>query len=187
MYRVCDKRGTFLKISPRYLDKKKIPRYLIAQEAVDLFEKHPEGRVHMETENELGRLILKLANTIIKNRNRHLQALDLTAAQADSLQFFLSHDNATATDLKDAFGIAHQSARGIVSRMAEKGCVTLKKSELDGRCQLVTPTEYGRELGERMMKNRLRTAGKLLDGMTDEEQEGFIRCLHQAFENVKND
>ena len=28
------------------------------------------------TENELGRLILKLANTIIKNRNRHLEALD---------------------------------------------------------------------------------------------------------------
>ncbi len=40
------------------------------------------------TENELGRLILKLANTIIKNRNRHLEALDLTSGQADSLQFF---------------------------------------------------------------------------------------------------
>ena len=40
------------------------------------------------TENELGRLILRLSNTIIKNRNRHLAALNLTASQADSLQFF---------------------------------------------------------------------------------------------------
>lgn len=140
-----------------------------------------------QTENELGRLILRLANTIIKNRNRHLQDLELTSAQADSLQFFLAHENATVTDLKDEFGITHQTARGIVARMAEKGCVTLKKSEQDGRCQIVTPTEYGAELGERMKQNRMRTGGKLLDGMETREQELFIRFLKQAFENVKND
>lgn len=140
-----------------------------------------------QTENELGRLILKLANTIIKNRNRHLQDLELTSAQADSLQFFLAHENATVTDLKDEFGITHQTARGIVTRMAEKRCVTLKKSEQDGRCQIVTPTEYGVELGEKMKQNRMRTGGKLLDGMDSDEQELFIRFLKQAFENVKND
>ena len=140
-----------------------------------------------QAENELGRLILKLANTIIKNRNRHLQALDLTSSQADSLQFFLAHKNATASDLKDEFGITHQTARGIVTRMAEKGCVTLKRSEEDGRCQIVVPTEYGVELGEKMKQNRMRTGGKLLDGMGQSEQELFIRFLNQAFENVKND
>jgi DNA-binding MarR family transcriptional regulator len=147
-----------------------------------------KGAATMEqTENELGRLILKLTNTITKNRNRHLLDLGLTAAQADSLQFILAHENATVTDLKDAFGIAHQSARGVVMRMTEKGCVTLARSSQDGRCQIIRPTDYGRELGERMKKNRVRTAGKLLDGMTEDQQEIFIHCLHQAFENVKND
>lgn len=140
-----------------------------------------------QTENELGRLILRLANTIIKNRNRHLQDLELTSAQADSLQFFLAHEGATVTDLKDEFGITHQTASGIVTRMAEKGCVTLKKSEQDGRCQIVTPTEYGVELGERMNQNRMRTGGKLLDGMKPKEQELFIRFLKQSFENIQND
>lgn len=143
--------------------------------------------VERQTENELGRLILRLANTIIKNRNRHLQDLKLTSAQADSLQFFLAHESATVTDLKDEFGITHQTARGIVTRMAEKGCVTLKKSEQDGRCQIVTPTEYGVELGERMKQNRMRTGSKLLDGMKPKDQELFIRFLKQAYENVKND
>lgn len=140
-----------------------------------------------QAENELGRLILKLANTIIRNRNHHLQALDLTSSQADSLQFFLAHENATVTDLKEEFGITHQTARGIVMRMAEKGCVTLNRSEADGRCQIVTPTEHGTELGETMRRNRTRTGGKLLDGMDAEEREIFIRCLNRAYENVKYD
>lgn len=33
-----------------------------------------------ENAHQLGRLILKLANTLIKNRNRHLEALDLTTS-----------------------------------------------------------------------------------------------------------
>lgn len=140
-----------------------------------------------QAENELGRLILKLANTIIRNRNRHLQALDLTSAQGDSLQFFIGHPNATTTDLKEEFDITHQTARGIVARMAEKGCVTLEKSRQDGRCQIITVTQYGMELGERMKQNRMRTGGKLLDGIAPDEQEKFIRYLRIAFENIKND
>ena len=54
-----------------------------------------------ENAHQLGRLILKLANTLIKNRNRHLKALDLTTSQADSLQFFLANPQCTVTDLKD--------------------------------------------------------------------------------------
>ena len=83
------------------------------------------------TENELGRLILKLANTIIKNRNRHLEALDLTSGQADSLQFFLTHDQATATELKEYLGITHQTARGIIQRMITKGLLELHRSDAD--------------------------------------------------------
>lgn len=55
----------------------------------------------MKMQHQLGRLILKLANTLIKNRNRHLEALDLTTSQADSLQFFLANPQCTVTDLKD--------------------------------------------------------------------------------------
>ena len=60
-----------------------------------------------ENAHQLGRLILKLANTLIKNRNRHLKALDLTTSQADSLQFFLANPQSTVTDLKDYLEITH--------------------------------------------------------------------------------
>jgi DNA-binding MarR family transcriptional regulator len=139
------------------------------------------------TENELGRLILRLANTIIKNRNHHLEALNLTTEQADSLQFFLAHEEATVTELKDHLGITHQTAWGIVQRMAEKGLITLRISDADARCRLIAPTEAGAELGTRMMYNRERTGRKLFHGMTDEEQAVFIGLLEKALKNVEND
>ncbi|MPM39428.1 hypothetical protein SDC9_86061 [bioreactor metagenome] len=139
------------------------------------------------TENELGRLILRLTNTIIKNRNRHLEALNLTTGQADSLQFFLAHKEATVTELKDHLGTTHQTACGIVQRMAEKGLITLSVSDTDARCRLVVPTEAGTQLGTRMVCNRERTGRKLLTGMSDEEQAVFIRCLEKALKNVEND
>ncbi len=140
-----------------------------------------------QMENELGRLILRLSNTIIKNRNHHLEALNLTAEQADTLQFFLSRPGATATQLKGHLGITHQTARGIVRRMADKGLLELRLSESDARCRCVFPTAKGEELGVRMRANRERTGGKLLKGMTDAEQQDFLRLLKQSLNRVEHD
>ena len=139
------------------------------------------------TENELGRLILRLSNTIIKNRNRHLAALNLTASQADSLRFFLTHEGATATDLKVHMGITHQTARGLVSRLVNKGLVELRRSQTDARCQRVYPSEEGLQLGRRMRSNRERTGASLLAGMSEEEQQIFLRLMRQALQNIACD
>lgn len=140
-----------------------------------------------ENAHQLGRLILKLANTLIKNRNRHLEALGLTTSQADSLQYFLANQESTVTDLKDYLEITHQTARGLAQRIEEKGLVTLSASTIDGRCRSITPTENGRELGVKMANNRERTVLRLLSGMTEEEQETFYRLLKMAYENIKNE
>lgn len=140
-----------------------------------------------ENAHQLGRLILKLANTLIKNRNRHLEALGLTTSQADSLQYFLANPESTVTDLKDYLEITHQTARGLAQRIEEKGLVTLSTSTIDGRCRSITPTENGRELGVKMANNREKTVLRLLSGMTEEEQETFYRLLKMAYENIKNE
>lgn len=136
-------------------------------------------------EEELGRLILQLANTIIKNRNHHLKSLGLTTSQADSLQFFISYDNASVTDLKNEFGITHQTASGIVQRMADKGLLEVNKSKTDSRYQIVKPTQKGIELNERLDDNKTQTAGRILDKMTMQDQTKFVRLLKTALDNVK--
>lgn len=143
--------------------------------------------MYYDDAHHLGRLILKLANTIIKNRNRHLDAIGLTASQADSLQFFLTKPHSTITDLKNHLEITHQTARGLVHRMEEKQLIVIAPSLSDGRCHRIIPTENAIKLGEKMKQNRERTVLKLLSGMTAEEQETFYRLLTIAYDNIKNE
>ena len=140
-----------------------------------------------ETKNKLARLLLNLSNTIIQNRNRQLQALGLTASQADCLQYFLANEGTSISDLKNAMDITHQTAWGIVQRMEAHGWVRLQRSDEDRRRQVVIPTASGRRLGELMMRNRERTGSLLLRGMTEEEQQKFYQLAAQAYENVKTD
>lgn len=138
-----------------------------------------------EREYVLARLILKVANTIIKNRNSHLKQLDLTAAQADSLQFFLAQEGATITDLKEHLGITHQTARGIVQRLAEKGLISLHQSEQDGRYLIISPTHQGVAIGHKLRKNGIRTGHKLLKGMDSDQQQTFLHLLQIALVNIQ--
>lgn len=140
-----------------------------------------------QEENRLARLLLNLSNTIVKNRNRHLQTLGLTAAQADALQYFLLHEGVSISDLKDEMGITHQTAWGIVQRMEDRGWVRLSRSQTDRRRQQIFSTDRGKNLGVLMMRNRERTGGLLVQGMTEEEQRLFFRLAAQAYENVQHD
>lgn len=138
----------------------------------------------MKSEYTIARQVLKLANTIIRNRNLHLKELNLTAEQADSIQFFQKNENVTATDLKNCLGVTHQTSRGIVERLKQKGLVTLEKSKEDARCQIVVLTALGKEMNEKLKDNGTHTGEKLLSDMDEKEKEQFLNLLNRALENV---
>jgi len=139
----------------------------------------------MEKEYDFARLILRLSNQIVKNRDRHVRELDLTTEQADSLQFFLTHENAVIMDLKNYLGVTHQTARGIVKRMETKGLIQTRKSETDARYQCVVVTEQGKKTGQTLIKNGIQTGSKLLHGMSSDQQKLFYELLKSALENVE--
>lgn len=136
-------------------------------------------------EYELARQVLNLANRIIKNRNKHLQELNLTAEQADSLTFFCHSQNRSISDLKDYLHISHQTAQGIVKRLEEKNFLALTVSDADGRYKTVSLTEQGKKIIKRLEQNGTHTGFQLLEGMSDEEQKQFSELIGRALENVK--
>ncbi len=138
-----------------------------------------------EREYRTARLILRLSNQIIRNRDNHVKELGLTTEQADSLQFFLSHERSVIMDLKNYLGVSHQTARGIVQRMEGKGLIRLQKSETDGRFQCIQVSEKGKSLGRQLRINGIRTGNKLLKNMKPEEQEEFYHLLEVALKNVE--
>lgn len=141
----------------------------------------------MNIENDLGRLILKLSHTVIKNRNHHLEALHITASQADSLNYLMENDKIDIKDLKDHLCISHQTAQGLVLRMEAKGLVSVKQSSRDRRHKEISVSRKGKALGRQINANRVRTAKLLLNGMTESERDMFIKLLQAAYDNVKED
>lgn len=136
-------------------------------------------------EYELARQVLTLANQILKSRNQHLKELNITAEQADSLKFFYFDADRNISDLKEYLHISHQTARGIVKRLEEKGLLRLAVSESDGRCKKVSLTEQGIQIAERLQQNGTHTGYQLLSGMTQTEQEAFAVLIAKALENIQ--
>lgn len=141
----------------------------------------------METEYILARKVLQLANLILQNRNQDLKKLGLTAEQADTLLYFSKHHGGYVVDLKSHLGITHQTARGIVARMVEKGLLTTLVSVQDSRYKQVFLTEKGKELCVLMEQNGTYTGKKLLHGMNQVESRQFLNAITQALENLNFD
>lgn len=138
-----------------------------------------------QKEYELARQVLTLANRIVKKRNGHLKELNITAEQADSLLFFDANEGSSISDLKQYLQIRHQTARGIVKRLEEKGFLKLSVSEDDGRYKTVSITENGNMIVKQLKQNGTHTGDQLLTGMTKDEQEQFSVLIKKALENVK--
>lgn len=138
----------------------------------------------MNREYCLARRVLKLANVIVKNRNRHVRELDLTTQQADAIQFFAGAEDRTCADLGKYLGITHQTASGIVKRLQAKNVVTVINSETDQRSNWVRLTDEGQRLLNRLVYNGTHTGEKLLRGMDEQDRESLFRLLEKAIENV---
>lgn len=138
-----------------------------------------------EAEYVLARKILKLANRIVSGRNADIRDLGLTSSQADSLVYFVHNEGRSAVDLKDHLGVTHQTARGIVKRMAEKNLIEIRISEEDGRYRRIFVTEKGRSLYRQMEKNGAHTGNRLLTGMSPEEKQQFSSLVSLALENME--
>lgn len=131
-------------------------------------------------EYEFARLILRLSNQIVKNRDQHVRDLGLTTEQADSLQFFLSHKNAVIMDLKEHLGVTHQTARGIVQRMEIKGLIETKK--IRNRCQISVYHDHGKrkrswsETGEKRCSDGKPITARYDPGTT----AGLLRIINRS-------
>ncbi|MEE0434144.1 MAG: MarR family transcriptional regulator [Peptococcaceae bacterium] len=140
-----------------------------------------------EQELYMTRKLLQLARMITHRRNAELSVLGLTASQADALNYFFDHPQKTVADLKQYLGVTHQTACGLVDRMADKELLTLAPSMEDGRCKLVSVTAKGQSLVAQMAKNRGATAQAMVQGMTEAECQAFYALLLKALDNMSDE
>lgn len=139
----------------------------------------------MEIEYSLARKIRELANLITKNRDADIREFGLTTAQADTLLYFAENPGKSIVDLKSFFNITHQTAQGLVQRMAEKGLLIVSHSVNDARSKQIFLSEKAQSIYRDMLKNGTRTGNKLLEGMDAKERIQFQTLIDLGLENLK--
>lgn len=87
-----------------------------------------------------------MANLITKNRDADIREFGLTTAQADTLLYLAENPGKSIVDVKNFFNITHQTAQGLVQRMAEKGLLKISPSINDARYKQLFLTEKAQSI-----------------------------------------
>jgi DNA-binding MarR family transcriptional regulator len=75
----------------------------------------------------------------------------------------------------ETLDVSQASATGIVDRMEQRGLVERRRDPVDRRVIRVALTETGRQLIDGIAAERKEHLARILDELTDEELEGFLR------------
>jgi len=127
--------------------------------------------------------------SIRKNANSELQALDLTLAQHHTILYLSHRENRTAElkALEREFCVAQATMAGIAQRLEAKGYVRSFPHPGDRRVKLIQLTEKGSALAEsslRMMKIR---SEEMLAGLTEPEVAELNRLLDRVYQNLQEE
>ncbi len=147
----------------------------------------------MAEERKVNRLIVhvfRLNNALIKQKNRHMSELDLTAIQADVLMYILNHHETqeiNQLDIQEVFKLTNPTVSGIVDRLEEKGFIKRVRSEKDARYRSLIPLPKGETLHPELKRSAEEAEKRFVRDMTPEEAAEFKRLLQIALKTAEEE
>lgn len=130
-------------------------------------------------------LIVKLGNSVTNYRNIKMEDIDLTSAQSDALIATLRQPGITASQVKKNLQLSQSTVAGIISRLEHKGLIAKTMDHKDGRKAILNPTQQGLDIENDLKKIALDTQNTLVQGMSEAEQQEFMRLLEIALHNLQ--
>lgn len=134
-----------------------------------------------------GKLVLQLANELIKKRNETSTQFDLTAGQMTFVVYLLRHQDRVETnqlDIEKEFGLTHQTVTGVIARLKAKGFVVCSSSLRDKRFKAIRLTEKALSIQIELERLTENADAIMIQGMTADEQNTFQRLLQNALNQM---
>ena len=89
-------------------------------------------------------------------------------------------------DLEKKFGITRSTASKVIGLMVQKGLIEYKSVDYDARLKKLALTPKANELACMMKNDISMLEGILLEGISAEEKEVFLKCVDKMKNNLKN-
>lgn len=131
--------------------------------------------------------MVKLGNAVTYYRNEQMNSIDLTSVQSDALIATLRNPGITASQMKEQLQLSQSTVAGIIARLENKELISKTTDEGDARKTILMPTEQGLLLAEPLKEIAVKTQKKLVEGMSEIEQQEFDRLLQIALNNLSRE
>lgn len=133
-------------------------------------------------------LDIKMLNTAIEAMlNRRLAPVSLTYAQGTVLELLArsAGREVAQKDLEEWLGLSHPTVNSILSRMLDKGLITVETSRVDRRRKRVQLTEQGRQLASRVSQIVGGISDEIFAGLSKTDVEKLSFLVRRITENVR--
>ena len=141
-------------------------------------------------QNHIISQVFRLNNALIKQKNRHMSAYNLTAIQADVLMYILNNHQSreiNQLDVQAVFKLTNPTVSGIIDRLEEKEFIKRVRSEKDARYRRLVPLPKGEVLHEQLRSSASEAEKAIVRDMNPEEADTFKRLLAVALKTAEEE
>lgn len=135
------------------------------------------------------RLIRRINNALLKNRNKHLADFSLTAAQSDIIVYLIRNyeekDEINQLDIQKHLQLSNPTVSGLLNRLEDKGFISRTQSIKDARYNCVKPTQKALDQTAAMKNHMYSSEESMLVGLSAAERNELARLLDIVLINVE--
>lgn len=106
-----------------------------------------------------------------------LEDLNLTPVQYSSLQTICNQPGIDQKTLCATIGYDTSTIGGVIDRLEARGLVVRNVAPHDRRARLITPTEEGLQMLQKVVPRMLRSQERFLDPLTPKERKELMRLM----------
>ena len=134
----------------------------------------------------VGMYVKKISEKLEKRANANAHKREFTFSQGKVLWYLhkCERENVTMRDIERFLDCSHATVSGLVSRLEEKGLVSIEQSTSDRRAKVVKLTEKEWNNFRAMQAHRREMEALLLQGFSTEERTQFLAYLQRVYQNV---
>ena len=114
-----------------------------------------------------------------------LKQLNLSFSHLRAMRLLAPDRVLSMKDLAEELQLTPPSVTALVRRLAQTGMVRRTVHEEDSRIALLSLTEAGRALHERLAQEHVERMAHLLQGLSEQEQAQFLDLLERAVQAMR--
>ncbi|WP_418452116.1 MarR family winged helix-turn-helix transcriptional regulator [Candidatus Ventrimonas sp.] len=137
---------------------------------------------------ETGKMINCISNRL-RNRSQEVHTqLGIGSAQGKILNYVLVESEAHSVyqkDLEREFGLRPSTVTEMLNALEQKKLIQRISDEWDGRYKKIVFTEKARSMKDRIRQEVEETEHLLLQGITEQEKQEFLRIAGKMLQNLE--